>query len=193
MHIIAGLYRHRKLMTPKGELTKPTASRLRESLFNICQGYIQQARFLDLFAGSGAMGFEALSRGAQSATFVDNSQEAIRCIEQNRKQLGVESQTQLLKGSVFQKLHWLNEHDQQFDIIFADPPYRTLVPEEKNMFYSEKIVRLIDEMSLLAPEGILFIEEALEAEPALTNLKNLQLKNSRRMGKTVLQQYAHSL
>lgn len=192
MYIIAGLYRRQRLATPKGEQTRPTASRLRESLFNICQGFIEGARFLDLFAGSGAMGLEALSRGATSATFIESHKEAIRCLEHNVSQLHVQSQCRILQGSVFSRLPWLEKQHQQFDIIFADPPYQTADTQEEEreqLWYSEKLIRLIDKSQLLAPDGTLFIEEDIRYQPDLKDLKKLELVDSRRMGHTALQRY----
>lgn len=190
MHIIAGLYRHQRLAAPKGQATKPTASRLRESLFNICQPIVEGAHFLDLFAGSGAMGFEALSRGAASATFIENHREALRCIQQNIQTLDLQKQTQVLAGDVFQFLKKLAKQNRLFDIIFMDPPYGiSLYPE--GPIYSEAILQFIDENQLLAPNGWLFIEEDIRSQPHV-NLKTLELKSSRRMGNTILQQYHHS-
>jgi 16S rRNA (guanine966-N2)-methyltransferase len=188
MYIIAGLFRNRRLAAPKSSKTRPTAGQLRESLFNICQNYIEETRFLDLFAGSGAVGLEALSRGAHSATFIDNSKEAIRCIQQNVAALGVENQSQVLYGHIFQMLAWLEQHQQQFDIIYADPPYH-IASEKPTVPLSEKVIRFIDQSTLLAPGGTLFIEEALEFQPQLSDLSHLKLKNSRRMGRAALQQY----
>lgn len=187
MYIIAGLYRKQRLAAPKGAETRPTASRLREALFNICQQTIDNAHFLDIFAGSGAMGFEALSRGAQSATFIDSSKEAIRCIRQNAEQLKVEKQCQILHGEAFTMLKKLERQGQIYDIIYADPPYGLLSSDAA--LYSEAIIHWIDAHSILAPGGILFVEEEVRHQPILDNLKTLQLKDSRRMGPAMLHQY----
>lgn len=187
MRIIAGLYRNHLLHTPKGLQTRPTASRLREALFNICQHYIEEASFLDVFAGSGAIGFEALSRGARSVTFIDNSREAIRCIQKNAEQLKVTSQCQVLYGDAFQLLKSLQQQRRLFDIIYADPPYQTQDPT--SIIYSERLIREVDHLALLSPKGTLFVEEAVEAQPLLKDLRSLHLKNSRRMGTSILQQY----
>lgn len=181
MHIIAGLYRHRTLTTPKGLQTKPTTSKMREAVFNICQNYIADARFLDLYAGSGAMGYEALSRGASQATFVDNSREAIRCLKENAAALKVQSQCQILPGHVMAILKGLESQKQQFNIIYADPPY--------NQTDAELLVRFIDETNLLLPTGAFFIEESLEGAPQLEDLKTLRLVSSRKFGKSVLLEY----
>lgn len=189
MYIIAGQYRHQRLTTPKGMQTRPTASRLRESLFNICQGFIENARFLDLFAGSGAIGLEALSRGAQAVTFIDASKEAVRCQQANASTLNVQAQCQILHGQVFTLLPWLEKQHKQFDIIFADPPYATVADPEDKQFYSEKIIRYLDASNLLAEEGVIFIEEESRFQPQINDLKKLRLVDSRKMGHTTLQRY----
>lgn len=190
MFIIAGLYRHQRLKPPKGEQTRPTSSRLREALFNICQQSIEGARFLDIFAGSGAMGLEALSRGAQSATFIESHKEAVQCIESNIQHLKVQSQCQILRGDVFAMLEFLARQRKQFDIIYADPPYRTPTPHS-SLFYSSAIIQWIDAHNLLGTGGVLFIEEDFRFQPQLEDLQTLQLKDSRRMGQAALQHYRH--
>lgn len=189
MYIIAGLYRHQKLLTPKGEQTRPTTSRLREALFNICQGWIEGARVLDLFAGSGAIGLEALSRGAQSATFIDSNREAIRCLQQNVAKLNAQPQCQILQGQVFTLLPWLEKQHKQFDIIFADPPYKKGEDDDIFVSYSEKLVLYLDKSPLLAPDGVLFIEEHARYQPYLQDLSKLYLVDSRQMSHSALQRY----
>jgi len=186
MLIIAGLYRHRHLKTPKGTQTRPTANRLRETLFNICQQSIQGARFLDIFAGSGAVGLEALSREAESATFIDAHREAIHCIKQNIEQLGVQNQCQVLLGETFAMLKLLEKQNQTFDIIYADPPYCMPVTPP---FYSEQVIRWIETHPLLAAGGTLFVEEKARFQPHLEGLQKLKLKKSRQIGESALQQY----
>ena len=105
MRVIAGTARRLPLVTPKGMETRPTTDRIKETLFNILQNDLPGCHFLDLFAGSGAIGIEALSRGAAKAVFVDNSKEALSCIRQN-----------------LEKTH--------FDIIFMDPPYQLNAEKE---------------------------------------------------------------
>jgi 16S rRNA (guanine966-N2)-methyltransferase len=192
MFIIAGLYRGQRLIPPKGGHTRPTASRLREAVFNICQHVIEGARFLDVFAGSGAMGLEALSRGAQSATFIESNKAAIQCIEHNITHLRVQAQTKILRGEVFKMLAWLERQAETFDIIYVDPPYRTPAPHTSS-FYSTEVIQWIDQHSLLSPNGLTFVEEDFRSEPHLSHLSKVQLNNSRRFGDTVLQQYQCSL
>ncbi len=180
MHIIGGLYRGRRLIVPKGTLTKPTTGRLREAVFSICQNSIEGALFLDLYAGSGAMGLEALSRNALHATFIDKSREAIRSLNQNAENLGVQASCEILQGDAFATLNWLKKQNRSFNIIYADPPYQKIDVEF--------LIRFIDESSLLTPGGTFFIEESPECKPYLS-LSKLRLKSNRHMGNTMLQEY----
>lgn len=188
MFIIAGIYGRQRLKSPRGEQTRPTSGRLREALFNICQHTIEEARFLDIFAGSGAMGFEALSRGAQFATFIDAHKEAIQCIESNIQLLKVQNQCKVLRGEAVVMLQLLEKQGQNFDIIYADPPYRTPVPHS-SLLFSSFIIQWIDTHNLLVPGGLLFIEEDFRFQPQMDNLQTLILKDSRRMGPAALQKY----
>ncbi len=190
MYIIAGAYKHRKIATPKGLATRPTAGQLRGALFNICQNYIEGARFLDLFAGSGAMGLEALSRGAVSATFIDSDRESIRCIQQNLRNLKLEGQARVLSGDVFHLVKKLAEQGAQYDIIYVDPPYGASSKlMGKDILHVDQVMQLIDKGTLLAPAGELFIETASDAPPTIATLQRLTLASSRRMGLASLHQF----
>lgn len=190
MHIIAGLYKNKTITAPKGLLTRPTSGKLRESLFNICQNYIDGARFLDLFAGSGAVGIEALSRGAKAATFIDNSRECIRCIQQNFRHLHIEASANILFGDVFQTMGKLNKQNEQYEIIYADPPYDAFSKGKEGVLaHSERVLKIIDDGGLLVPSGMLFIEDSTGFEPDPSHLSNLIFKSSRRMGRSVLHQF----
>jgi 16S rRNA (guanine966-N2)-methyltransferase len=121
MRIIAGEWRGRKLMTPEGQATRPTADRVRETLFSMLSsrlGSFEELRVADLFAGSGALGLEALSRGAAIACFVDHDPKAASAIRANAATLGAADRTQLLTRAVASL-----PSQQPFDLIFADPPY----------------------------------------------------------------------
>lgn len=191
MHIIAGLFKNRIITTPKGLATRPTSSRLREALFNICQHSIEGARFLDLFAGSGAMGLEALSRGASSALFIDNSRESVRSIRQNLETLGIVDHAEVFLGDVFQHMKKLAEAKQVFDIIYADPPYEAVKRkgEGEQLAYSSLVIKFVDETDLLSLNGSLFIEDSTATHLAQENLKTLKLKSVRRMGRSALYHY----
>jgi len=194
MQIYSGLYKGRIIQSPKGLKTRPTSGRLREALFNICQGEVEGTRFLDLFAGSGAMGIEALSRGALSATFVDNSKESIRSIQSNIQMIKAEKQSEIIYGDVFDTIGKLAKRGVSFELIYADPPYDQTSKGEEALSFSGKVLMFIDRMideghSLLVPEGSLFLEDAAEALPMTENLKHLILKSTRRMGRSALQHY----
>lgn len=191
MFIIAGIYRRYPLNAPKGSQTRPTASRTRESLFNICQSSIEGAHFLDLFAGSGAIGLEALSRGAASATFIESNLDSIHCIKKNIAQLKVESVCKVMKGDVFVLLDHLERKNQTFDVVFADPPYQNSFVSQ-GMSCSEAVVHWIDTHALLKPKGLLFVEENHFHQPSLENFQTLQKKSTRRLGKAALQCYFRS-
>lgn len=191
MHIIAGLFKNRIITTPKGLATRPTSSRLREALFNICQHSIEGARFLDLFAGSGAMGLEALSRGASSALFIDNSRESVRSIRQNLETLGIVDHAVVFAGDVFQHMKKLAEAKQVFDIIYADPPYEAVKRKGEGIqtAYSSLVIKFVDETDLLSLNGSLFIEDSTATHLAQENLKTLKLKSVRKMGRSALYHY----
>jgi len=150
---------------------------------------------LDLFAGSGAMGLEALSRGASSAVFVDNSKESIRSINMNIQAFDVKDQSEVIYGDVFESMQKLAKRGDSFDIIYADPPYELYGGEEKKkIFYSEMVLATLDRLIdlnflLLRPSGFLFVEEAAKALTHPNALKHLQLKNSRKMGRSALEHY----
>lgn len=182
LQIIGGKLKRKKLNAPKGLLTRPTSSRLRETLFNICQFEVQDARFLDLFSGSGAMGIEALSRGAKSAVMVDNDRESVRCIQHNIASLELSDCARAILGEVIDQLPKLGI----FDLIYADPPYL----EKKGDFsYSAEVLKYVDQSNLLASGGMLFIEDSKIWEPDEQSLEKLQLKSSRKVGRSVLHQF----
>lgn len=192
MRIIAGLYKNQKIVSPKGLVTRPTAEKLRQALFNICQAYIEDAEFLDLFAGSGAMGLEALSRGARLATFVDANRDSIRSIKENLQALDIKEKGIVVGGDVFAQLEKLSKQGRQYDIIYADPPYDAITYfQGEQMSFSERVVRMVDSSQLLKESGRLFVEDSSDSQPAVKNLQNLELADTRRMGRSALQQYRH--
>jgi 16S rRNA (guanine(966)-N(2))-methyltransferase RsmD len=121
MRIIAGTYRSRVLSAPSGMATRPTSDRLRETLFNVLAPRIEGAAFLDLYAGSGAVGLEALSRGARSATFVERAQPALKALQANLAALGIASGFRIHAGTVASFLR--AGRGDAFDVVFLDPPY----------------------------------------------------------------------
>ncbi len=147
MRVISGKVRGLKLITPAGEDTRPTLDRVKEAVFSMILPFIIDAKVLDLFAGSGALGIEALSRGAMSAVFVDNSSEAINCIHSNVNSAKFNNISVIQKGD---SISFLKENTESFDIIFLDPPY------QKNMY--TKAFESIVENNAISNEGIVVVE-----------------------------------
>lgn len=195
MHIISGLYKSRKIQAPKGEKTRPSSGRLREAFFNICQNKLEGASFLDLFAGSGAMGLEALSRGAKQATFVDNSRESTRCIQANLAALDIAANSEVIYSDVFEAMRKLAKRGRLFDLIYADPPYETYLYEgQTRMAFSTYVLTILDDLMgtqypLLAPGGALFLEDAIGTVAENRAFTHLIEKNTRNMGRSSLQQW----
>lgn len=171
MRIIAGKFKGRNLKTPKSSSTRPTQEVLRGAVFNICQNQIEGSSFLDLFAGSGAMGLEAISRGASFAAFVEQNRGAIGCIKENIASLQVESMTKVIPTNVQRAIEILV--GQIFDIIYIDPPY------DLNLDFTAVV-------QLVAPQGIVFLEERYESNRKPTIISGLSLKEARRFGSSVL-------
>lgn len=182
--LIGGQFRNRPLKSPKGTATRPTSALLRKSVFDICSPFIADARFLDLYAGSGAMGLEALSRGAQHATFVDTDRYALQCIRENIQLFHLESSTRVVKEDALLALKRLQKEGEQFDIIYIDPPYNLAS-------YLPLILEFLDASTLLSAEAIVFFEEGAPPLSTLTQTPTTQLflKDSRKFGKSLLHQY----
>ena len=185
MRIIAGKYRHRELKSPKGSATRPTSSRLREALFNIIQQQITGAHFIDLFAGSGAMGIEALSRGAAHTTFVDNHKLAIQCIRDNLSAVGAAQQTTLLPLAITQALPLLIQHPA--DIIYIDPPYHLMIEQQPAALY---LLNWFGSYPALNDNGMLFIEQSAHIKGIANTFGTLTLQQQRRYGSSSLYLFA---
>lgn len=127
MRVIAGIARGRKLVPLEGEAVRPTPDRVKESLFNILQFDIEGKCFLDLFAGTGQIGIEAISRGAQKTVFVDASRKSIQVISQNIAAAGFQSQSEVVNAD---SLMYIRRAAVRFDVAFLDPPYRSGLLQE---------------------------------------------------------------
>lgn len=185
MRIISGQFRNRTLVAPKGNSTRPTSGQLRESVFNMMQHRIEDAYFLDLFAGSGAMGLEALSRLASRSVFIESDREAIKAIKTNISNLGVEKQSELLCGNVLIFVPKLAKRERKFDIIYADPPY-AITTGKQELYMAQAVLNLIDREPLLSDEGILILEDAKSTKIDIENLTTLTFIKSRHMGKSTI-------
>ena len=123
LRIISGEARGRRVETPEGRDTRPTLDRVRENLFNMLQGRCMEARVLDLFAGSGALSLEALSRGAAFAVLADRDREAVRIEKRNLETLGFSERSRVMQSPWEATLRTLREEGETFDLVFLDPPY----------------------------------------------------------------------
>ena len=177
MRIIAGEAKGRKLYAPGGEDTRPTADRIRESVFGILGPRVLEARVLDLFGGTGALALEALSRGAARATIVDSSVKAIACIRRNAEAvLGADmARVEIFRADYRQAIERLA---QPFDLVFLDPPYRM------ETAYGDALTRL-RQRGLLA-EGALAILERAEAR-AIALPEGFSVRDVRRYGETCVE------
>jgi 16S rRNA (guanine966-N2)-methyltransferase len=153
MRVIAGQFRSRPLTAPKGLDTRPTSDRLRETLFNVLAPRIEGAVFLDLYAGSGAVGIEALSRGASETIFVETAEPALRAIRANLAALGIRGSYTLEPRSVAAALKRLASTERTADIVFLDPPYADAVECESALSLLGR-----DCHELLAPNAIVIAE-----------------------------------
>ena len=143
MRVIAGSARSIPLKTPEGLDTRPTQDRIKETLFNMIQAFIPGAVFLDLFAGGGGIGIEALSRGAKRAYFVENASAPYRCLQEN-----------LLKQDILSALHGI--HEKKVDLIYLDPPYDT------DLY--ERTLPVLSQMPYLTEDSLVIAESTLEKD-----------------------------
>ena len=180
MRIVAGTHRGRPLVGPKGPGLRPTADRVRESLFNLLGQFFEGGEVLDLYAGTGALAFEALSRGMRRAVLVDPGAEAARLVAENARALGMEGAIELLRMPVARAVPRLGAEGRRFALVLADPPYDEEAVEE--------VVRTVGEGRLLADGGTLVVEHGRREVPPDT-LAGLQRVDSRRFGDTVVSLY----
>jgi 16S rRNA (guanine(966)-N(2))-methyltransferase RsmD len=174
MRVIAGTYRSRSLIAPRGLQTRPTSDRLRETLFNILAPHIEGARFADLYAGTGAVGIEALSRGAAHVTFVENATVAVAALRTNLTALGIRDGFQLEERGVPAALRNLaarnvagssnDRHDPHFTLVYLDPPW-----EEASAYMQSLNLLAASALALLDPEAIVIAEHARRGSTALAD------------------------
>lgn len=156
MRIIAGKYSSRKLETLKGQQTRPTLDKVKEAVFSSLGGFFDGGTVLDLYGGSGAIAFEALSRGMEHALIVDKSRAAIQVIRQNAKLLGCEEQCEIYPMSDLKALALCRDKGMQFDLIYLDPPYE----RQRN----KEILAFLNENNMVKEQGDVVIESLKEEE-----------------------------
>lgn len=177
LRIIAGEARGLRLRTPKGSSTRPTSERVREALFNILGPRVIDALFLDLFAGSGAVGLEALSRGAKEVFFIEDDRRALSCLKANLQATGFNDRAHILAMDIRRGLGELRRRDLVFDMIFVDPPYRK--------GWGDIILPAI--VPLVLPTGLVIIETA--AAEGVPENADMKLTGRRVYGDTALNFY----
>lgn len=180
MRIITGSAKGCNLKTPKGMSTRPTSDRIKESLFSILGSDVPGSRVLDIFAGTGSLGLEALSRGAVSGIFIDKATADI--ISFNAEHTRMADRCEILKGDVFAHLQRLASRGQQFDLIFCDPPY--------HLGLSHKALSVLDESVVVAPDALVIVEHGGD-ENDLPETKRLKLLKNQHYGKTTQLSFYH--
>lgn len=155
MRVIAGTARSLPLKAVEGNNTRPTTDRIKETLFNILMPYLYECSFLDLFCGSGAIGIEALSRGAKEAIFIDNNRKAVACTQDNLQFTKLTNQSKVYGGDVLGLLPLLEGHGP-FDIVFMDPPY--------NSDFELEVLKYLSASSLVNEDTFIVVEASLQTD-----------------------------
>lgn len=155
MRVIAGTAKRLQLKTIEGMDTRPTTDRIKETLFNMISEYLADSEFLDLFSGSGAIGIEALSRGAAHAVFVEQSKKAMQCVRDNLQFTKLNDRAELYETDVMNALSRM-ENRRQFDYIFMDPPY--------DQYLEKKVLMYLNDSTLLKEDGLIIVEASLETD-----------------------------
>ena len=186
MRIISGKYSGRKIITPKGKETRPTTDRFKETLFNIIENSLKidlkEKNILDLFAGSGSLGLEAISRGAKSCVFLDKSSKAIKVIEHNINNLGLSS-SDCINIDVSKIRKFKKDVEDKIDIIFSDPPY-------SKTDINEIAISNLVKNSWIRRNSYLFLETS--SRRAIKDIKDFQIIDDRKIGDSLLITYLYS-
>lgn len=179
VRVISGSARGLKLNTPGDDRVRPTTDRVKESMFNIVQDWVYDSQVLDLFAGSGALGIEALSRGASQAVFCDNSLDSIKIIKSNIEKARVVDRSQIVSGDFKRCLRDMEAKNQSFDMIFVDPPYY------EGLF--EEVLYTIRSCKILKKDGIVIVEH--DAKRPIGQVEGLEVYKEKKYGITMLTFY----
>lgn len=180
MRIISGRTKGHLLRTPRGREVRPTASKVREALFSILADRVHQAVLLDLFAGSGALGIEALSRGATEVVFVERNPEAVRALTENLDRLGFMDRARIFPMDSLKFLKGPDATERAFDVVLVDPPYHAGI--------LRKLLPLLSRGDIMKPSGIMVIEHFHKMIPP-DRIGPLAAQRSARYGDTVLTFY----
>ncbi|MEN6350132.1 MAG: 16S rRNA (guanine(966)-N(2))-methyltransferase RsmD [Syntrophomonas sp.] len=184
MRIIAGRAKGRRLKAPPGLNTRPLTNMIKESLFNVLGAGIEGSSFLDLFAGSGSVGIEALSRNARLVIFVDKGAEAVRTIKDNLNNCGFTEGNEVYRNDVFKAIEILQKRGLKFDFIYVDPPF-------SNEAIFEKVIIALDKAKILSNQGITIIRTRRKKDlpVALSSINKYRVNN---YGESTLHYYHSS-
>ncbi|NGX63330.1 MAG: Ribosomal RNA small subunit methyltransferase D [Candidatus Anoxychlamydiales bacterium] len=180
LKILAGKFKGKKLFTSKN--IRPATAKVKEAIFNICQFHIENASFLDIFAGSGALGIEALSRGAIFAAFIDKAHSSAHIIHKNIKNLNLEECTRVIQKDAIKAINLLKG---TFDIITIDPPFIMFKDKPK---YINELLSLLQTKNLINENTSIFLEEPTYSKRD-DKIENLTLKEKRKYGSCNLVEY----
>lgn len=156
MRVIAGSARSLRLKTIEGNDTRPTTDRIKETLFNMINDRVYGCRFLDLFSGSGAIGIEALSRGAKEAVFVETNKEAVACIRENLEFTKLKEHAEIMEMTAVMAVKKWKDSGKPFDIIFMDPPY--------NQMHEKEVLEVLKDSDLADYQTLIIIEASKETD-----------------------------
>lgn len=170
MRVIAGSARSLRLKAPEGMDTRPTTDRIKETLFNMLMPHLSGAVFLDLFSGSGAIGIEAISRGARKAYMVENAEKAVKCITENVAHTHFEEQAIILKQDVFAALRGSIKDD--VDVVFMDPPY--------NQLYEKRALEILSGASYVTDDTLIVVEASLDTDFSYVDGLGLEVVKEKR-------------
>ena len=184
VRIISGSLKGRRLETPAGVVTRPTADRVREAVFSILYGKTAGARVLDLFSGSGALALEALSRGAENAVSIDSDPAAIAVIRRNIVHCGVEDRMTAIRWDIRAGLDCLSRHTSRYSLVFMDPPYASDL--------AGTAIAHLRAIGCVAPGATLVVEHGLQSTPEAID-GFCTLNDRRRYGKTLVSIFATML
>jgi len=177
MRVIGGIKGSRKLRSSRSKFLRPTMDRVRESIFNILGKEVINARFLDLFAGTGSVGIEALSRGAREVFFVERDYKIAEVLKKNLHDLGFEGENRILKMDFAKAIKSLSGEERKFDIIYIDPPYGS--------GFSLQSMELLAEFDILKDNGIVLVEH-FHKDRLQENFRSLKLFRVRKFGDTCI-------
>ncbi|MGR6836241.1 16S rRNA (guanine(966)-N(2))-methyltransferase RsmD [Syntrophomonas erecta] len=181
MRVITGRAKGKRLKAPTGKNTRPITDRIKEALFNIIGSDIEATDFLDLFAGSGSVGIEAISRGASRVIFVDSSNEAIKIIRENLANCGFDNNFEVHRNDVMVALERLSRREIKFDYIYVDPPFT-----REHLF--PMVMRALDKIDILKDNGMVIIR--IPTRMILNiDLQHLRLQRTNTYGESTLNYY----